>query len=243
MTQHLGERRHLLRHQQNQRRPKVKLHFRSRRNRSRVAQVQRSRIQLIRLFYTCGLTMMTDDTGTQIANGEITDAVIIGDRSMVVETVARTIFPRDIHHCAEIIVGTTGNEYDHRRRHVRLLLGPRPLLRQTTRKNIGYRRLGRLNLHSVHWDEVKDGTAEVEVGTEAEIEGVRKTTDFMRHATRTPIQIVTIVHTIIGVESPANSCVGLTEIEGVEETTATTALSMNVHEEGTTTAPLDHHAP
>ena len=150
MTQHLGERRHPLLHQPNRRQPKVKLHFRSRRNRSRMAQVQRPRIQLIYLLYTCGLTMTTDDPGTQIANGEITDAVIVGNRSMVVETVARTTFLRDIHHRVGIIVGTTGNEYDHRRRHVRLLLGPRPLLRQTTRKNTDCRRLGHLNLDSVH---------------------------------------------------------------------------------------------
>ena len=201
-----------------------------------MAQVKWSRTQLIRLPYTRGLAMMTGDTGTQIANGEITDAVIIGDRGMVVETVARTAFLQDIHHRAGIIVGTIGNEYDHRRRHVRLLLGLRPLLRQTTRKNIDYRCLGHLNLHSVHWDEVKHGTAGAGVGTEVETEDVRKMTGLMRHATRTPIQIVTIVHTIIGVESPAIPCVGLTGIEGVEETTATTAVIVNVHEEGTTTA-------
>ena len=89
---------------------------------------------------------------------------------------------------------------------------------------------------------MKEGTGEAGVGIEAEIEDVRKTTGSMRHATWTPIQIVTIAHTTFGVESPANPCVGLTGIEGVEETTATTALTMNVHEEGITTA-LDHHAP
>ena len=186
--------------------------------------------------------MTTDGTGTQITNGEITDAVVIGDRSMVAETVARTIFPQNIYHCVGIVVGTTGNEYDHRRRRVRLPLSLRPLLRQTIRKNTDYRYLGRPNPHSVHWDEVKEGTAEAGAGTEAETEDVGKTTGFMAHATRTPIQIVTIVHTIIGVETPANSCVGLTGTEEVEETTATTALIVNVHEEGITIA-LYHPAP
>jgi len=242
MTQQLRARRHPLCHQPNQRQSKVKLHFRSRRNQSRMAQVQRSWIQLIPLVYTCGLTMTTDDTGTQMANGEMADAVIIGDRSMVVGTVARTTSPRDIRHRAGIMFGITGNEDVHLLRHFRLLLGPRPLLRQTTKKNTDCRCLDPLNHHLVHWRGAKDGNAEAGVGTEAGTEDVRRMTGFMRHATWTPIQIVTIVHLITGVESPANSCVGLTGIEGVEGTSATSALIMNVHEEGTNTA-FHHHAP